>query len=97
MTIFDNLTYNSSSVSFIAEDEKRFTYNDLLTDADYHGERINERSLIFIISRNNYNCVTGYVGGLRVNAVVALINDLIVRFKPSLIYQPQNMFSFKHN
>ena len=101
MTIFNNLARNSSSLSFIAEDERRFSYSDLLNDADHFGEKINERSLIFIISSNNFDCVTGYVGALRANAVVVLINysihesmwnDLIKKFKPAFIYQPKNLF-----
>ena len=101
MTVFDNLANNSSNLSFIVEDERRFTYNDLLNDADYFGKGIKKRSLIFIISSNNYDCVAGYVGALRANAVIALINesvresilnDLVINFKPSFIYQPKNLF-----
>ena len=101
MTIFNNLARNSSSLSFIAEDERRFSYSDLLNNADHFAEKINERSLIFIISSNNFACVTGYVGALRANAVVVLINysihesmwkDLIKNYKPAFIYQPKNLF-----
>ena len=104
VTIFDNLANSPSNKSFIAEDERQFSYNDLLNDANCFSEKINERSLIFIITRNNYDCIVGYVGALRANAVVALINDsirksffndLILKFKPSYIYQPQKMFSFE--
>ena len=106
MKVFNNLANNSSNLSFIAEDGRKLTYNNLLIDADHFGEKIKERSLIFIITRNNYDCIVGYVGAFRANAVVVLIdnsiheslfNDLIVRFKPSLVCQPQNIFSFKHN
>ena len=33
MTIFDNLAADSSDLSFIVEDERKFSYNDLLNDA----------------------------------------------------------------
>jgi len=101
LTIFKNLSTNSSNLSFILEDEKRFSYNDLINDADQFGEKINERSLIFIITKNSYDCVAGYVGAVRVNAVVALINDtihesmlkeIVKNFKPAFIYQPKNLF-----
>ncbi|SVD17107.1 uncharacterized protein METZ01_LOCUS369961, partial [marine metagenome] len=106
MKVFNNLANNSSNLSFIAEDGRKLTYNNLLIDADYFSEKIKERSLIFIITRNNYDCIVGYVGAFRANAVVVLIdnsiheslfNDLIVRFKPSLVYKPQNIFSHKND
>ena len=106
MKVFNNLANNSSNLSFIAEDGRKLTYNNLLIDADYFSEKIKERSLIFIITRNNYDCIVGYVGAFRANAVVVLIdnsiheslfNDLIVRFKPSLVYKPQIIFSHKND
>ena len=106
MKVFNNLANNSSNLSFIAEDGRKLTYNNLLIDADYFSKKIKERSLIFIITGNNYDCVVGYVGAIRANAVIALINnsihesllnDLILRFKPSLIYKHQSIHLNKSN
>ena len=106
MKVFDNLEEYSSNLAVNTEDGIRLSYNDFLIDADCIGKKLNKRSLIFIITGNNSKCVTGYVGALRANAVVALINDsirksffndLILKFKPSYIYQPQKMFSFEKN
>ena len=64
------------------------------------------RPLVFIIAKNDYDCLAGYVGLLRSNCVVALINDsihesmlndLVIKFKPSFIYQPKIMISLKRN
>ena len=106
VTIFDNLAKSPSNKSFISEDERQLSYKDLINDANCFSEKLNQRSLIFIVTRNNYNCIVGYVGAIRSNVVIALINesihetlfiDLIVKFKPSMIYKPQNILSCNNN
>ena len=101
MNVFDNLEEYSSNLAVNTENGIRLSYNDFLIDADCIGKKLNKRSLIFIITGNNSKCVTGYVGALRANAVVVLINDsiheellkdLVKNFKPAFIYQPENIF-----
>ena len=105
MNIFQDLA-NSNVKSYIYSNGSEYSYDQLVQDADVFSRFIINRSLVFIVANNSYDCLTGYVGLLRANTVVALINDsihksmfsdLLERFKPRFIYQPLNEFSFKKN
>ena len=105
MNIFQNLA-SSNSGSFLYSNGSEYSYNQLVHDADVFSVFNENRPLVFIVTTNSYNCLAGYIGFLRANTVVALINDsthesmfndLIKRFKPSLVYQPQNIFSVNNN
>ena len=105
MNIFRELFTNNNK-SYIHSNGSDYSYKSLIQDADNFSSFTLGRPLVFVVANNSYDCLTGYVGMLRANAVVALINDsinetifkdLLKNFKPSIIYQPQNMFSFEIN
>ena len=105
MKIFQDLV-GSNSKSYIYSKRGEYSYNHLVQDSEVFCTLTVNRPLVFIVANNSYDCLAGYVGLLRTNAVVALINDsihesmfndLIDRFKPRLIYQPQKVFSKRKN
>lgn len=101
MNIFQDLNHRSST-SYIFSNGKKYSYKNLLEDADKFSCYNSDRSLVFLVANNSYNFLVGYVGLLRGNKVVALINntinqssfdELIRRFKPAFIFKPNNLFS----
>ena len=105
MKIFQDLV-GSNSKSYIYSKRGEYSYNQLVQDSEVFSTLTVNRPLVFIVANNSYDCLAGYVGLLRTNTVVALINDsihesmfndLIDRFKPRLIYQPQKVFSKRKN
>jgi acyl-CoA synthetase (AMP-forming)/AMP-acid ligase II len=105
LNLFREIATNNDK-SYIHSHGSDYSYNSLIQDADRFSSFTKHRPLVFIVANNSYDCLTGYVGLLRANAVVALINDsihetmfkdLVKNFKPSIIYQPQNMFSLEIN
>ena len=101
MNIFQNLVFGSNDKSIIYSNDSRFSYSRLIQDSDKFSFSFENRPLVFLVAKNSYDCLAGYVGLLRANAVVALINDsihesvfsdLIFKFKPAFIYQPKNIF-----
>ena len=105
MNLFREIAINNDK-SFIHSHGSDYSYESLIQDASRFSSFTKYRPLVFVVANNSYDCLTGYVGMLRANAVVALINDsinetifkdLLKNFKPSIIYQPQNMFSFEIN
>ena len=83
-----------------------YSYENLNKDADKFSRLSLNRPLVLIVANNSYECLAFYVGMLRANAVVALVNDsihesvlvdLILNFKPSLIYIPKNLFKIENN
>ncbi len=100
MNIFREITTNND-ISYIHSHGNDYSYNILIQDADRFSSFTINRPLVFLLANNSYDCLTGYVGLLRANAVVALINDsihesmfndLVINFKPTFIYQPKNLF-----
>ena len=100
MNIFRELVTNNDK-SYIHSNGSDYSYKSLIQDADNFSSFTINRPLVFIVANNSYDCLTGYVGLLRANAVVALINnsihesmwnDLVTNFKPAFIYQPKNLF-----
>ena len=96
MNLFRELVTNNNK-SFIHSHGSEYSYNSLIQDSDKFSSCTINRPLVFIVANNSYDCLTGYVGLLRANAVVALINgsihesmwnDLVINFKPTFIYQP---------
>ena len=100
MNIFRELVTNNDK-SYIHSYGTDYSYNSLIRDADRFSSFNINRPLVFLLTNNSYDCLTGYVGLLRANAIVALINDsihesiwndLVINFKPTFIYQPKNLF-----
>ena len=100
MNLFREIATNNDK-SYIHSHGNDYSYNSLIQDADRFSSFTINRPLVFLLANNSYDCLTGYVGLLRANAVVALINDsihesmfndLVINFKPTFIYQPKNLF-----
>ena len=100
MNLFRELVTNNNK-SFIHSHGIDYSYDRLIQDAEKFSSFTINRPLVFVVAKNSYDCLAGYVGLLRANAVVALINDsihesmwndLVMNFKPAFIYQPKNLF-----
>ena len=100
MNIFQELATNNNK-SYIHSHGIDYSYDSLIQDAEKFSSFTINRLLVFVVAKNSYDCLAGYVGLLRANAVVALINDsshesmwndLVINFKPAFIYQPKNLF-----
>ena len=105
MNLFREIAINNDK-SFIHSHGSDYSYESLIQDASRFSSFTKHRPLVFVVANNSYDCLTGYVGMLRANAVVALINDsihesiwndLIVNFKPAFIYQPKNLFKYEND
>ena len=106
MNIFQNIA-ESKSNSLIYSEGSEYSYGQLYRDSkEFHVLQTINRHLVFIIAKNTYDCLIGYIGLLNANCVVAMItdsvsesmlNDLLERFKPSFIYMPQRTKNKKNN
>ena len=76
MNIFRELV-TSNNQSHIYSHGSDHSYKSLIQDADKFSSFTINRPLVFIIAKNSYDCLAGYVGLLRANAVVVLISDTI--------------------
>jgi len=97
MDFYDDIEKYSHNIAVITEQSEQISYKELLSVADNIGKHIKKRCLVFIICKNSFESVAGYIGFLRARAVLALINDtidsvlfvkLLETYKPEYIYLP---------
>ena len=77
MNFYDDLGKYSSKTAIITEQSEKISYKDLLITADNIGEKIKNRCLIFVVCKNCFESIVGYLGFIRAKAVPILINDTI--------------------
>jgi len=97
MSIFNELEKYASNIAVITEQSKQISYKDLLDAADNIGKHFHKRSLVFAVCKNCFESVAGYVGFMRAQAVLFLLNEtldnilfvyLLEAYKPEYIYLP---------
>jgi len=95
MNFFKDLDKYASRIAIYSDRSKPISYKELLKDSDFVGNNIKKRSLVFILCRNDVETIVGYLGILRSDCVVALLDDkidpfflsnLIDKYKPRFIY-----------
>ena len=106
MIFFNDLENFSSNIAIITEHSEHISYENLLNLADDIGNNIRNRSLIFIVCKNSYHSLAGYIGFLRAKAVVGLINDsmdafllkdLLDSYKPEFVFLPSDKVDININ
>jgi acyl-CoA synthetase (AMP-forming)/AMP-acid ligase II len=95
MNFFDDLERYASNIALITEESREISYKELLEAAYNIGKQIKKRSLVFVVCKNCFESVAGYIGFMRSKAVPVLINDtidsifftnLLDAYKPEYIY-----------
>jgi len=97
MSLFNNLEKFSSNTCVIDDDLIEYNYKDLLLNVKKLSKHLTNRSVGFLICKNNYEFVISYVSLIRSKAVFFLINketaekkflSLIYKYKPDFIISP---------
>jgi long-chain acyl-CoA synthetase len=107
MNIFNDLEKYSHNTAIVSESSDQISYKVLLDAAGQIGKHIEKRCLVFLICKNNFESVVGYLGLMRAKAVTILISDsnykiffanLLEKYKPEYIFLPsitlQSNFNF---
>lgn len=98
MNCYSKLEKYSSSIAIITETSEYISYEKLLKSADDIGRKISKKCLVFIICKNCFESVAGYIGFMRAGIVPVLINstidnalfeNLLEAYKPEYIYLPE--------
>ena len=101
MNIFDDLEKYSSNLAIVTKSSNKRSYKELLDASDSIGKHIKNRCLVFLVNKNNFESVSGYLGFMRAKAVLVLINDtidyilfsnLLDKYKPEYIFLPSRKF-----
>ncbi|MGL2964101.1 AMP-binding protein [Flavobacterium sp. RSB2_4_14] len=88
--------------AFIDVDGNLLTYKDLFEFSKVFAQKINKRTLIFILSENTFGAVAGYIASLENKIVPLLLNcatekqlreNLIVVYQPEFLWVPEHMTS----
>ena len=106
MNIFDDLEKYSRNIAIVTKSSKKISYKVLLDAADSIGKHIKNRCLVFLVNKNNFESVAGYLGFMRAKAVLVLINDtidnilfsnLLDKYKPEYIFLPSKISQSNFN
>ncbi len=106
MNYYDDLEKYSLNTTIITEQSEQISYKDLLNTSDKIGKQIKKRCLVFVVCKNCFESIAGYIGFLRARAVLVLINDaidnilfanLLETYKPEYIYLPAEKSRLKTN
>ena len=104
MNFFKKIDYLNTSSSIICNNQT-YSYKDLFHDINHFKFIANKKSLVFILSENNYECIAAYSGVSYFDSVVMLLdgsikqeplNNLINKFKPSYIFQESSRVALDH-
>jgi len=100
MNFYDDLKRYSSRTAVIIDGVEPISYRSLLIAADNLGAQIKRRSLVFVVCRNCYESIVGYLGLLRAQAAVVLLDaalnsaflvKLLTIYRPEYIYLPMEV------
>lgn len=106
MSYYDNLTEFSDRVALITEKREKITYAQLEKEADETVDVLNPRSVVFLVCKNCKESIFVYIGLLRKKVVPILINNnintelfknLLISYKPSYIYIPEENQELRFN
>lgn len=102
MFLINNLNKFKNNIAIVSENNKKYTYKKLQENLNNLSKKIKERSLAFIICKNDLSTVIAYLGFLKSKSVIALIDENIkAKSLDNLIelYQPEYIYGIneKHN
>ena len=98
MDFYNDIEKYADRIAVCSDEGKKYTYSDLIRTGDTLCENIPERSLVFLVCRNQFASIAGYVGLLRKRAVPILINPklnkelldtLEEKYAPSFVVCPE--------
>lgn len=106
MNFYNDLEKYSSNIAVITGQSQQISYEKLLETADNIAKYSKKRSLVFLICKNCFESVAGYIGFLRAGNPVALINNtinddflknLVESYKPEYVCLPTEKSALKIN
>jgi len=106
MSIFDNINKYENNNALVTENEEIITYKTLLQFSKNISKNIKSRCLVFLLCGNNLESISGYLGFLKSNCVISMIdermsekhlNRLISIYKPDFIFFKKKKNKFLEN
>lgn len=88
----------------IIENDKSYSYFDIIAEANNFVNAIPKRSLVFLLGENNYETIVSYLGLIRSKSVVTLLDknlssknlqNLIKNYSPNFIIVSKSSFRIK--
>ena len=106
MPFLENIIKYNSKTAIICENKERVDYKTLIYNSEKFLKNIKERSLVFLLSGNNFETIVSYIGLLKSNCVIVFINEntnfqslkkLINIYKPHYIFGKKKKIKFLEN
>jgi long-chain acyl-CoA synthetase len=102
---FINFDKYRNKIAFISEDNKKISYSSLNSEIKKINEKIEKKSLIFILTNNDIECMFMYLAAMKNKSACLLIEStvshqmlesLIANFSPRYIFSNLKNTSFKN-
>ena len=99
MLFSKHINRHNKKIALITENNENILYSDLNYYIQEFIKNLKERSIVFIICKNNLESLTGYFSMLKKNCVISLLDEkinekllykLIDDYKPDYIFLPKN-------
>lgn len=106
MSFLENIIKYNSKTAIICENKERVDYKTLIHNSEKFLKNIKDRSLVFLLSGNNFETIVSYIGLLKSNCVIVFINEntnfqslkkLINIYKPHYIFGKKKKIKFLAN
>ena len=97
MSLFNNFKRYDNKVAIVDDLNNSYNYKQVNKDIEYF-EQLNKRSLILILSSNNYESLICYIASIKLKIVVMLVDiksdtsylkNLINKYRPEYIFKPK--------
>ena len=99
MLFLNDIYKFKNRTALTTENNEIILYSDLIKKVESFSRKLKERSLIFIICKNNLESIVSYLGSIKSNCVISLIDErveerslkkLILDYKPDYIFLEKN-------
>lgn len=104
MIFFYDLEKYSNNIAVVKNQYEKISYKSLINIADKIGTKTTNNSLVFVVCKNCYEVIAGYIGFMRSGAKQLLIGDTIDSslftnlqslYKPAYIFLPTKKLGLK--
>ena len=105
MSFLRNIKNYKKKVSLVLNDGSNITYEELLNQTNYIKKFITKRSLVIILTGNNYETIASYVSLINLKSVVMLIDknlnnkflkNILKNYQPDFIFSPKKTYLFEN-
>ena len=105
MSLFKEIHKFSNRIALVTLDQGFIKYSKLISESAKLTKNLKKRSTVFLLGKNDYEWIVGYLGFIKKKIIIILIDpdinlnnlkQLIKDYKPKYIFKKKNTYSLKN-